>query len=71
LTEREALRGSKSGMRFSSPKVRGFECADDCIDVLTVISVPFRSPRLGRGPHQLIQSVSVAGGALSQGLCLL
>src|SRR6266480_2891622 len=52
LTERDAPRGSKSGMPLSSPSVRGLECAEDCIDVLDVISVPFRSPRLGRGPHQ-------------------
>src|SRR6266576_3545113 len=51
LTERDAPRGSKSGMPLSSPRVRGLECAEDCIDVLDVISVPFRSPRLGRGPH--------------------
>ena len=33
LTEREAPRGSKSGMRFNSPRVRGFERPEDCIDV--------------------------------------
>jgi hypothetical protein len=37
FTEREALLASKSGMRFSSPSVRGFECPEDCIDVLAVI----------------------------------
>src|SRR2546426_9718275 len=33
LTEWEAPRGSKSGMRFNSPRVRGFERPEDCIDV--------------------------------------
>ena len=37
LTEREAPRGSKSGMRLSSPRVRGFECPEDCVDVPIII----------------------------------
>jgi hypothetical protein len=71
LTEKEALRASKSGMRRSSPSVRGFEwLAEECIEELAVIKAPFREPTAS-ARTTLIQSVPIAAGALAHYSCFL
>jgi hypothetical protein len=58
-------------MRRSSPSVRGFEwLAEECIEELAVIEVPFREP-IASARTALIQSVSIAAGALPHYCCLL
>src|ERR1051325_6148955 len=74
LTEREAPRGSKSGIRLSSPSVRGLVCPEewpeDCGDVFNVIEVPFCGPPLA-DRTQLIQSVPITSSALPHDLLIL
>jgi hypothetical protein len=50
--------------------VRGLECAEDCIEVLAVIWSPIRIPNEARCT-KLIQTVSVAAGALAHDIFLL